>query len=516
VGIPLVYFYALYTHRDEIQHREAIIDRFMRTLAAAQKKQTPEERVDGGTGDGNVGGGGGGIVAASSDDDSGDGNGDGDGDGDSGDAASSMSPPARSPEKRLEENLLQALLFDTPLGPSLGQLEEEQRRYRKAQLHRIDDKDRIRSAPPPPAQRQQRRNGPPTTTTAANDAVDVEMGGIPVCDGGSDGGDDGSGSDSGVALQRMVSSSSSPVDTSAAAAVSSSTAADGGGGDHPTVIIHERLPHDATGSSEHGSEASSVSASAAAATRPTPVPPVSPTSNAVFFGHQKLPTASSPSPSSPFSDEWLSSHHHGLSPEVLGISFLWSAYDPAFWFWEIIETTRRIVLTAVLSILAPGTSLQTILSILLAIFYLQLYSVCTPYDDAEDDALANIGQVQVFLTFFVALILRNGLLHEEWDSLLGILLIVINTLLYFLPVYFFGRRLVDAYCALVQRQLQQRRRAQKRQLQSQPSDAAVFASAPPTVAELIPMDEKDCVDPPAKEVPHGDDGSHEDRGESKA
>jgi hypothetical protein len=130
-----------------------------------------------------------------------------------------------------------------------------------------------------------------------------------------------------------------------------------------------------------------------------------------------------------------------LSPEVAGLAFLWSAYEPRFWYWEVIETIRRIVLTALVAIISPGTSLQSILSILFAIFFLQLYGVFAPYEDDEDDALANLGQIQVFLTFFAALIVQNQLLSETWFDLLGVLMIVINVVMYAMPFVFLARRL---------------------------------------------------------------------------
>eukprot|EP01033_Poteriospumella_lacustris_P001000 gene1001-722_t len=130
-----------------------------------------------------------------------------------------------------------------------------------------------------------------------------------------------------------------------------------------------------------------------------------------------------------------------LSPEVTGLDFLWSAYEPRFWYWEVIETIRRIILTAVIAIISPGTSLQSILAILFAIFFLQLYGVFAPYEDEEDDTLANIGQIQVFLTFFAALIVQNQLVSETWFNLLGILMIVINVVMYAMPFVFLARRL---------------------------------------------------------------------------
>jgi hypothetical protein len=36
------------------------------------------------------------------------------------------------------------------------------------------------------------------------------------------------------------------------------------------------------------------------------------------------------------------------------LSFLHEAYEPKFWYWEVIETTRRLLLTAVITVLPTG------------------------------------------------------------------------------------------------------------------------------------------------------------------
>jgi hypothetical protein len=37
------------------------------------------------------------------------------------------------------------------------------------------------------------------------------------------------------------------------------------------------------------------------------------------------------------------------------LRFLWDAYEPSCWWFEVFETWRRLMLTCVLGMLAPGT-----------------------------------------------------------------------------------------------------------------------------------------------------------------
>jgi hypothetical protein len=115
-----------------------------------------------------------------------------------------------------------------------------------------------------------------------------------------------------------------------------------------------------------------------------------------------------------------------LSNEANNLSFLWQAYQPQYWYWEIVETMRRLLLTAVLSVIAPGSSQQVVLSMLLALLSVKLYSYFEPYEAHNDGVLAEIGQYQVFLTFFVSLVVSNALIPQIYNNALGALLIFVN------------------------------------------------------------------------------------------
>jgi predicted outer membrane repeat protein len=108
------------------------------------------------------------------------------------------------------------------------------------------------------------------------------------------------------------------------------------------------------------------------------------------------------------------------------LTFLFESYKPAYWYWEIIETYRRLILTAVLSVLSAGSSEQIVAAMLLALAFIGLYGSYQPYDDAQDGELAHIGQYQIYFTFFAALIVQNDLLDPEYTSLFTVLLIFLN------------------------------------------------------------------------------------------
>lgn len=116
----------------------------------------------------------------------------------------------------------------------------------------------------------------------------------------------------------------------------------------------------------------------------------------------------------------------GIHPDIAFFSFLWISYRPEFWFWELIETSRRVVLTAVLSIIAPGEPLQSLLAVLLALFYLKLYDYFNPYVRSYNNSLSDVGNIQILLTFYGILAIQQQMLSDSYVNVLGYVLIAVN------------------------------------------------------------------------------------------
>jgi hypothetical protein len=125
-----------------------------------------------------------------------------------------------------------------------------------------------------------------------------------------------------------------------------------------------------------------------------------------------------------------------LSASALRLKFLWKAYRPEFWYWEVIETTRKLMLTAVLSVCSPGSSQQAVLGVLMSYGYIRLYGYCSPYDEEAENVLAETGQMQILFTFFVTMVLQQNMLGDAWNTTLGAFLTVFNLTLIFLVLYY--------------------------------------------------------------------------------
>ena len=82
------------------------------------------------------------------------------------------------------------------------------------------------------------------------------------------------------------------------------------------------------------------------------------------------------------------------------LNFLHKVYEPQYWYWEIVETIRRLFFTAFLVLANTSANLQIVGSIVMSVVFMKLYGFYAPYEDDSDDMLQEMAQYQVFFTLF--------------------------------------------------------------------------------------------------------------------
>ena len=102
-----------------------------------------------------------------------------------------------------------------------------------------------------------------------------------------------------------------------------------------------------------------------------------------------------------------------LHPHVKRLSFLYSSYEPQCYWFEVVETVRKLVLTAGLIFFQPGTAAQIVLSILVCLLSMRVYSGWKPFVSEEHDKLAEVAQWQLFFVMFAALLIRVNMDGES-------------------------------------------------------------------------------------------------------
>eukprot|EP01041_Mallomonas_annulata_P004083 gene4083-8120_t len=99
---------------------------------------------------------------------------------------------------------------------------------------------------------------------------------------------------------------------------------------------------------------------------------------------------------------------------ISALSFLYIDYEPQFWYWEVIETFRKLALTAILSVISDSIGVQLIYGILVQIVFVKVYAYYLPYESDHTDVLQEIAQYQVLLTF-IGIITMDSI--SNWYSI---------------------------------------------------------------------------------------------------
>ena len=126
----------------------------------------------------------------------------------------------------------------------------------------------------------------------------------------------------------------------------------------------------------------------------------------------------------------------GVTGGLAMIAFLFEAYSPTKWYFEIIDTTRRLFQTSVIATIAPGSSSQMVLAIIQSFAFLQLYSVVKPYSQTKTKLLVDVGQAQILFVYFFAMVVKYDLLTEGLIPLVDVIMILIGSSVVTVMIYF--------------------------------------------------------------------------------
>jgi len=116
---------------------------------------------------------------------------------------------------------------------------------------------------------------------------------------------------------------------------------------------------------------------------------------------------------------------------IQGLIFLWDPYKPEFWHWEVVETTRRLAMTGLLSIIEPGTFTQITTGLIMAAVYTIVLSKLEPYAEKRDTHVAILSSAMIELTFIASFLMKSqNLVESSYEAVgLGVLLVVCSILL---------------------------------------------------------------------------------------
>ena len=102
--------------------------------------------------------------------------------------------------------------------------------------------------------------------------------------------------------------------------------------------------------------------------------------------------------------------------QVRPTSSLWKQYKPSVFYFEVIECARRVLLAGVVVFFNPNTASQVAMTLILAFTFAVISGSLDPYASRWDTWLSRTGHVVVFVTVFVALLLKVDVSTESHNS----------------------------------------------------------------------------------------------------
>ncbi|CAM9493608.1 unnamed protein product, partial [Laminaria digitata] len=137
---------------------------------------------------------------------------------------------------------------------------------------------------------------------------------------------------------------------------------------------------------------------------------------------------------------WLVRHRHQLQnsdretvPDLKAYRYLWRAYKPCCYYYEVVECGRRIVLTAAAVFVLPDTAEQVAIVLFLAVIFVFVSESMSPFKSDTDMRIYRWGNGIILASMYVALLLRVDLAEEgsQSSSTITVVLIAANVFMIF-------------------------------------------------------------------------------------
>jgi hypothetical protein len=80
------------------------------------------------------------------------------------------------------------------------------------------------------------------------------------------------------------------------------------------------------------------------------------------------------------------------------LGFLYAGYERQYYWWEVVECFRKLILTGMITFINPGTSSQLFSAVLLSQVFIVLYARQKPFYRSCDDNLMLLAQLQIWFT----------------------------------------------------------------------------------------------------------------------
>jgi hypothetical protein len=120
--------------------------------------------------------------------------------------------------------------------------------------------------------------------------------------------------------------------------------------------------------------------------------------------------------------------------DVKILRFFYLDYKPKYFYWEVLECLRKLLLTGVAVTILPGSLIQSVLSLGVIVVYAVAVAHFKPYRIARDNALALVLYSMLAVTLFIGLLLKvkdgyeNSGKYEDGFSAASMTCVLVGTI----------------------------------------------------------------------------------------
>ena len=104
------------------------------------------------------------------------------------------------------------------------------------------------------------------------------------------------------------------------------------------------------------------------------------------------------------------------TPYTRAISFLHSSFTPHYFYFDVLEMIKKLVLVGFASLFSPGSLEQIVTAIIVALLFLVLHLQSTPYKEPIDNVLATASHLSLVMFFVWCTLLQTGALGDPEDD----------------------------------------------------------------------------------------------------
>ena len=123
------------------------------------------------------------------------------------------------------------------------------------------------------------------------------------------------------------------------------------------------------------------------------------------------------------------------NPRLNGFTMLFGSYKPEVFYWELVVTARRVIITAALVAFKQGSVEQTVLGMITCMAAVVGQCVFDPHNTSSANETSLAAEVQLFMVLFAGLVLpfiEDGTVGDEMADLIGTCLVILFAVVMFI------------------------------------------------------------------------------------